>query len=206
VLAVCLVALGVDQLFLAPGEAAASEQATPAVPPSAAPPIEAASEVAGAAAIDLSIPETIVASNLHAAMSSFELDATDAPDAFAVPEQWLPAQTPAVPRHEPRTSAERFAASHTLSATMASSNSRGPARLRACPTGSFTLTTTMAGSDGGYAVVNGRLLRVGESMDGFQLASVSKRSAVFVADGERVTLMMDQPIGPERPNNGHPSR
>ena len=53
---------------------------------------------------------------------------------------------------------------------------------------------TMEG--GAVAIVDGKLLHQGESIDGFTLTKVSQSTAVFVSDGHEAKLELKVNVGP----------
>ena len=53
------------------------------------------------------------------------------------------------------------------------------------------LNAVMAGTNGGYALINGAMVLVGQSVDGFTLVEVSSRSATLDRDGIRVVLEVE---------------
>jgi hypothetical protein len=54
----------------------------------------------------------------------------------------------------------------------------------------------MAGTASGFALIDGRTLFVGQSLDGFTLVEVAERSATFEADGARTVLTVEDEPGP----------
>jgi hypothetical protein len=54
------------------------------------------------------------------------------------------------------------------------------------------LTAVMVDSAGGQAIVDGRLLKVGQTLDGFVLSSVQMRTAVFTNDEGSVELRLPE--------------
>ncbi len=60
------------------------------------------------------------------------------------------------------------------------------------------LTGVMLSEAGGYAVIDGRCLLVGQTLEGFTLVAVSERSAVLESGSDRVELELVQPA-PGRP-------
>jgi hypothetical protein len=55
------------------------------------------------------------------------------------------------------------------------------------------LTAVMVAGKGSLATIDGRILKVGESADGFQLIRVADSEAVVVREGQRYTLTMSAP-------------
>lgn len=52
------------------------------------------------------------------------------------------------------------------------------------------LTTVISSADGGVAMVNGKPVRVGQSLDGFTLVRIERLAAVFVGDGVELRLVV----------------
>ena len=52
----------------------------------------------------------------------------------------------------------------------------------------FRLTGIMRTDDGGRAIINGKIVRVGQSVDGYWLKSIGKRSATIVRSGTSYDL------------------
>jgi len=119
------------------------------------------------------IPETVAASNLEVIGQALSLDPENAPDAFRASEAWMATTPESVQAVEHRMSASTFRAKYNLDATMVAEN-------------------------GGYAVVDGELLRVGESIDGYRLVSVAERSALFEAGDLQVELALETPADNHR--------
>jgi len=99
------------------------------------------------------------------------IDAADVGDAFCPPPAWQPQDEPAAVVEDTgedtgEDATRTFAATHELRAVM------------------------LDDSTDARAVVNDRLLRVGQEIDGFELISVSKHSAVLASDDTQVTLRL----------------
>jgi hypothetical protein len=92
----------------------------------------------------------------------FDLDRV--PNAFVPPKSWI-VEKARQGTTSSRVTAEMFEAAHVL-------------------------TGVMAAGDAGYAIIDGRTLFIGQRLDGFELISVSERSAVLDSDGERAELML----------------
>ena len=97
------------------------------------------------------------------------IDPTKVPDAFRVPTAWLPRQGPSGSAWD-RPDAERFRAAHRLNAVMALES-------------------------GGYAIVDGRRLRVGQEIDGFRLVEIRVRSIVLESAGLQIELTLSDTGG-----------
>jgi hypothetical protein len=161
------------------------------------PPTVPAAIIAGApapgdakAAPEAAAPRPSVAARLAALEEVVRFEPDLLRDAFVPPASWLPA-TP-----EPKVIAEappeekavddRFGETHRLS-------------------------SLMLAADGGIAIVNGKAVRVGGTLDGYTLTAVQPGSAVFERDGRTVELRLRQdsaaptaqspaPVAPETPS------
>jgi hypothetical protein len=160
--------LVMDRAFFAPAEAGADSVVEPA---EADLPQRTDPAVAPVALADSGTPPlrsaAAQAARLREAAERFHLDPRAIDDVFR--PRWLamPA-APAAEAVESLTDAAAFVAQHRLSAVMGS----GP---------------------NGHAIVNGRLLRVGEVMGGYRLEGVGERLARFSSDGETAELRVDEP-------------
>jgi hypothetical protein len=120
------------------------------------------------------IPERKLAARLQAIAVERGLDPRRPGDPFQVPAAWLPDDgTTVIKTGGEETPVERFKAQHRLTAVMASRT-------------------------GGTAIINGRHLNHGDVLDGFRLAEVRRRSAVFERDGKRVELWIAERPGIRR--------
>jgi len=54
----------------------------------------------------------------------------------------------------------------------------------------YRLSAIIHGPDGATAIVNGKFLRVGQSVDGAEVIRIGQYAVVLEADGERITLQM----------------
>ncbi|MHC4992902.1 MAG: hypothetical protein ACYTGC_18165 [Planctomycetota bacterium] len=166
ILGLCGIALLADRTLFAPSEAAADDAISVA---------SQGTDVAVESVPDLVVterratPAEELAARLESVVAMHELQLSDINDAFSTPRTWLPAET--VVALEPRTSnGELFRSQHRL-------------------------TAVMAGSDSGYAIIDGKTLFVGQELDGFTLSEVTNRSAVLHnGSGATVELKL-----PERP-------
>jgi hypothetical protein len=160
-----LIAVGVDRLFILPDAATAvrlPSEHYAVVEPSASPDETPEAVPVGS----ISTARAAIADRLDkvAQQRGFNLDRV--PNAFVPPKSWLVEE---VRKGTPssRVTAEMFEAGHVL-------------------------TGVMAAGDGGYAIIDGRTLFIGQKLDGFELISVSERSAVLDSDGERTELMLSE--------------
>ncbi|MFO8012812.1 MAG: hypothetical protein R6X20_05835 [Phycisphaerae bacterium] len=172
VLAVAVVALVVDRLVLAP-PASGPKHARAAPTPS---PADTAAKTRATPSPAAATPsETVgrpaLAERLEATAERFQLDPETLRDGFVPSQAWLvdlvePAPEAAPEAVETQASpAEQFAEQHTLT--------------------SVILTT-----GGGSAVIDGKVVPVGQVLDGFRLTRLTRSSAVFEADGEEVELRL----------------
>ena len=170
ILALALVALAVDRLLSPSGGTAPSEaRASSDAPAAQRPAPEARKPEAKATAKDAPSASSVLADRLEEMRREKGLDLADAaavPDAFTAPKSW-PAVSGAGQATPRQSLAEKFAASHRLEAVM-------------------------LGSESNYAVVNGRCLRVGETLDGFRLVAIGKQSATFDSEGLQVRLTLEK--------------
>ncbi len=163
VLVVGVIAVTVDRVLILPDEAAADR------PPSAHYAVTPPSTTAVASVSDnppssVSTVQAVIADRLEQLAASRGFDLQRVPNAFVPPTSWEVAETPeSLPAG--RVAAETFMLTHVL-------------------------TGVMAAGDGGYAIIDGKTLFIGQVLDGFELLSVSDRSAVFEANGVRVELML----------------
>ena len=165
--AVLLVALIVDWATAGSGlgpEPASASAPTEEAPEMAAlpiPPVET-EDIEPAAGI------STLADRLEDLAGEESIDATVVGDAFCPPPAWLPRSGAAVVSGNMDGDATRtFAATHELRAVM------------------------LDDSMDARAVINNRLLGVGQEIDGFELISVDKHSAVLVSDGTQITLRLE---------------
>jgi hypothetical protein len=170
VLVVGAIALSADRLFFLNSSAsadttpAASEYAVAAVTPSAA----------ASSGAELSLPPQPPAAPAPAASIAQRLrDAAKAApasgaDAFAFGECWRETQAPAAaPDNSAALAAEQFKTTHHL-------------------------TGVLTGNGRPVAMIDGRIVPVGQSIDGYRLIDVSHRSATFELGQTQVTLPMSE--------------
>ena len=170
VLTVAVLGLLVDRLFLSspgtgPGVAAADAPA----------PAPASSAVVGTSptvAVQADAPRsdsTSVAQLLESIRQPGELASADVADAFRPSSAWKSTQGLAdikAPEELPRRTGEEFAREHSLSGVMRS-------------------------DDGGYAVINGQVVRLGQTVDGFELSAMSDNAVVMASGAVRVVLKLE---------------
>ncbi len=168
VLVVGVIGVTVDQVFILP-EQAAADRISPELDAIVRPPAADAGP-AGIPATPISTARAAIADRLEAVAAARDFDLDRVPNAFLPPKSWVVVETPD-PWRAIRASAETFDLTHVL-------------------------TAVMAADDGGYAIIDGRTLFIGQVLDGFELIAVSRRSAVLEADGMRVELML--------PDQGNP--
>lgn len=128
----------------------------------AAPEVAAAKPVSAEARAALLLPVVGVGEQLRGRSAS----AARAASAFAMPMAWAAATAAAKPAAKVEEHAER------------------PLSAR--------LTSIVRGADGWRAIVNGRTVRVGESVDGWVASVMAARSVVFRRDGREVTLALSE--------------
>jgi hypothetical protein len=117
-------------------------------------------------------PRTIsLAGRLRAAAAAARVSAGVPTDAFMPSPAW---QTVTIPEEPTTRLTAQFAARHHLNGVLASSADH-----------------TGSSSGGGHALVDGKIIAVGQLVDGFRLVSVSHRSAAFESADGRVVLEMD---------------
>ena len=182
VLALAVVAFGVDRFVLDGGGAATpapepAEQllvsnpspAAPAAPQAA--PAPATATVAANAAQPADLKKGVsLASRLNAMAEARRFQADAAADAFRPSDQWLADAAP--PSAKPKLNA---------AAVSVTKKAARPAVPRIDHAGNFmqthTLTGVMKDKDGGMAIVNGKLYRPGQYVDGFKLTKVGLKDA-----------------------------
>lgn len=150
----CVLALAVDRLFLAPGPSSA--QAT--APPPATPVTAAISAPSGSSASPPAHGPGEVAQQFLAIAEHRDLDLERIPDAFTPSEHWFAQQRPTSVPRDAYSAAEMFKRTHRL-------------------------TAVMAGERGGSAIIDGRPLLIGQQLDGFTLVAVEDR-VVRLRSGE----------------------
>lgn len=167
VLALALVALGVDRLVLSPGRTGPKEGEA-ATPRSARTDPAADAGVSGDAGRQTTPPAEIICERLADLAKRENLDLANVADAFRPGPKWRKgppprAKGPAPPPETPP--AEEFKKRHKLVAVMAD-------------------------DEGGKAVIDDVCLRVGDTLDGLKLVAVGDGSAVFAWKDVRVELRL----------------
>ncbi len=169
ILALAVAALVTDRLFLSGGTGPQRASASPAA-------AETRSGAAAPASPETEPPAPAqkgprLATRLQAIAEQLDLDAAGARDAFTLPPAWLnELQDPPTASQEPEPEPEpdpaaRFAEHHTL-------------------------TSVILTADGGSAVVDGKVVPMGQAIDGFTLVRLTRSTAVFEADGQQVELRL----------------
>jgi hypothetical protein len=163
ILALGLIALGIDRFFLLPARSEARPArptASPGLPADPAPDVPRDPEVN---TTSLAAPARItIADRLEELAEAHGYDPTTLPNAFEPSPTWF--EVEAAPRVS---TASRFLQAHTLNAVM-------------------------AGEGDGYAIINGKSLFIGHVIDGFMLVEVRQRSVVLESQGIRVELTLSE--------------
>ena len=168
-LALAIVGFMVDRLFLSSGVASPKQaKAAPTAPATVAPAVTtvvslvASTPAAGKS--EASGDSAIVADRLKALAKTLNLDPTEVRDAFKPSEDWTMSAPPPEPvaASQPKARAD-FARHHKLTAVLLS-------------------------KAGGCAVVNGKVVEVGQELDGYRLVGLEANSATFKSADDRVEL------------------
>jgi hypothetical protein len=163
VLGLAVAALLADRALLGSGKPGPKEAvAEPSAAPAAAPNAPGQSPVAPPRQSRETVQESL-ACRLKAVSEADGFDSANVRDAFCLSPAWTKDLGPAAPSSPQQDKAEQLKMDHQLVAVM------------------------MAG-EGGYAIVDGKCLRIGQVLDGFTLISVTDKSAVLESDGIRVEL------------------
>ncbi len=118
----------------------------------------------------LSIPRKQLAERFAALAEEHEIDPANVADPFRVPTAWLPDDGTTGSPESNHPDAETFGRTHRLNAVMALKR-------------------------GGYAIVDGRRLRIGQQIDGFELVEIRARSIVLESSTIRVELKLSDTGG-----------
>jgi hypothetical protein len=170
VLGVAVAALLVDRLALAPSASGPKQAQARPTPGGGTAEVQAAPSPA-AATPSATETDPALAERLEATAERFQLDPEALRDGFIPAQAWLEELVEPVPEAapdpvEPQASpAEQFAEQHTL-------------------------TSVILTSGGGSAVIDGKVVPVGQAIDGFTLVRLTRSSAVFAADGAEVELRL----------------
>ena len=168
-LALAIVGFMVDRLFLSEGVASPKQaKAAPAAPATVAPAVTtvqalvASTPAAGKS--EASGDSAIVAERLKALAKTLNLDPAEIRDAFKPAEDWTMSAPPPEPAAAPQPKARPdFARNHKLTAVLLSKG-------------------------GGSAVVNGKVVEVGQELDWYKLVGLEANSATFQSADDRVEL------------------
>jgi hypothetical protein len=184
VLALAVVAFGVDRFVLDGGGAGGASPAqgresaeSLVVPHSSSPPTTPALNPAQPTAA----PGVSLAARLAAIAESRRLREAAIGDAFRPSREWVAAATPApapttaTSNHKPTAATPPPAAKVDHAADFQRTH---------------VLTAIMKGHDGGMAIINGRLYKPGQLVDGFKLTKVGLKEARFWGQGQAVTLKL----------------
>jgi len=173
VLGLAVLILLVDRVFLGPAGLAPEEASAGPVGTSSSAAAVGKSATTGAPQAAEPAPEQSIVVRLRA-LGQAQTDTAAVRDAFRPSPSWLAEMRPS-------------------RGGEASGRSDAPRR-------SFNhrLMAVMMDGQGGLAIIDGKCLRVGQTMDGFTLVRLSKSSAVLEAGGQKVKLRLDE----ENPKTG----
>ena len=166
VLALGVTALAFDRAFLlGPQQATGGVRA---VQPASLPAVAVADTSRSVSTTGgLSTPHMNIADRLDTLAEAREFDLMGVPDVFRPSPAWLPRE-PVV---------------------------EGPVSGRpsvATIPGSLRLTAVMASGQGGYAIINGEFLFIGDMIDGYRLVEVRARSVVLESNGTAIELTLPE--------------
>ena len=178
-LGLAAVAIVVDRLVqsapaAAPQPAAASSPVSGAAHPAPARP---ATPTATGTPAATAVQASAIADRLRRAGEGLDMDPMNLRDAFVPPESWLarpptPEGHAAAPAAPVADSADRFVREHKL-------------------------TSVLIDADGGIAVVNDKVLRVGQEIDGYRLVRLAPGTALFTGgDGGASVRLRTVPPSP----------
>ena len=163
ILGLAVAALLADRALLGSGKPGPKEAAAePSAAPAAAPNTPAKSPAAPPRQSRETVRESL-ACRLQALSEAGGSDSANVRDAFCLSPAWTKDLGPAAPSSPEQDKAEKLKTDHQLMAVMVA-------------------------REGGYAIVDGKCLRIGQVLDGFTLISVTEKSAVLESDGIRVEL------------------
>jgi hypothetical protein len=191
VLALAVVAFGVDRWVLDGGSSAAPEPVEQLLvsSPTSPAPLAAAVPTPATAVTPTSPAEATgqnngmsLASRLMSLAEARRFQAEAAPDAFRPSDEWLAAAAPPPPTAK------------AGAATAGAAKPVAPAAPKVDHAANFirthTLTAVMKNKDGGMAIINGKLYRPGQYVDGFKLTKVGLKDARFWGKGSGATLKL----------------
>ena len=158
VLAIGLVALLVDRMYILP-ESAPAGQAAPADEYT----VTATSDRAVVPPPVSAPPDLTVAAKLDAAWSDNNTHSDDPRDLFALPSSWPTARRSEEAPRPTVTAWRKFATGHRLEA--------------------ITMDP-----QGKRALIDDKLLRLGEMLEGYRLVAIDTESVTFERDGQRIQL------------------
>jgi hypothetical protein len=158
-------ALGADRLFLAEP---APASASPPPAPLAIPAVASPAPAKAILALEIDRPPESLPQRLRRLQPPDQAGAERLRDVFSLSASWIkPEVEPVAPRIDP---VEQFRRSHRV-------------------------TATLLNGQRSQAMVNGRFITLGQSVDGFRLVSVTSRSATFESDQASVTLPVTAETG-----------
>ena len=163
VLVVGVIAVTLDRVVILPDQAAAGRLPSEhyaVVQPATTPAASPSQSPAGS----ISTAGAVIADRLNEMAVTRGFDLQHVPNAFVPPKSWEVTETPPS-RPAGRVAAETFELTHVL-------------------------TGVMAAGGGGYAIIDGKTLFIGQELDGFELIRVSQRSAVLESNGVRIELVL----------------
>ena len=165
IIALCITALAVDKLLLSDGsrpEPASAAESPTGQPSPASDPYSENGQAPLVLRLDQKLAEY---DDVNPPRDPFQLSDTMKAALSPPPSEQQARQIVEGPPSPPELTAEGFESLHRLEAVLAAD--------------SYSM-----------AVVNGRTVHLGETLDGFTLVAVKDRSAVFERGGERVTLIL----------------
>jgi hypothetical protein len=199
VLAIAVVAFGVDRYVLAPPDAghsstaASSEYAVSKTSSTSAAPNRRAvgpavgSRDSASGSLTSSASGVTLASRLAAMGQQRRLTMASCGDAFRPAEAWLTALLPPPPP-EPKPAVAPVATARPATRPV-------PPRIdyAALFIKRHSLTAVMKKQAGGMAIIDGKLYAAGQKLDGFKLVRVGMNEATFTGKGTTFELRMSQP-------------
>jgi hypothetical protein len=199
VLAIAVVAFGVDRFVLGPSggragsAAASSEYAVSRTSSTAQParlagsPAAATQDHTGAGSPASKAPGVTLASRLASIGEQRRLVSAPCGDAFRPAEAWLLALLPPPPP-EPKPTPAPAVAVRPAPRPVAPKVDHAALFVQR-----HTLTAVMKKQAGGMAIIDGKLYAAGQTLDGFKLVRVGLNDATFSGKGTTFVLRMSQP-------------